>query len=378
MLIERKIQSEIEQNLFKGKIIAIYGARQVGKTTLVNQITSNHKNKKVFYLNCDEPKDREYLTDKTSTELKSLIGDSRLVVIDEAQRIANIGLTLKLIVDNYPSIQVIATGSSSFDLANKISEPLTGRKYEFYLYPFSMAELTQRYSKIELDRLMERQLVYGFYPEIINKPADAEANLREIAKSYLYKDVLQFLEIRNSDLLYRLLQALALQIGNEVSYNELADTLQIDKKTVQRYVSILEQAFVVYRLKPFGRNLRTELRKKQKIYFYDTGIRNALIDNLNPLNLRNDTGSIWENFLISERIKQLHTGFAYSKKFFWRTHQQQEIDYLEEQNGRLSAYEFKWNAKKAKKAAPKIFREAYPEASFKTITPHNYQKFINL
>jgi hypothetical protein len=378
MLIKRNIQPKIEESLFKGKIIAVYGARQVGKTTLVNQIMNNQQDKKVLYLNCDEPKDRTYLTNKTSTELKSFIGDNQLVIVDEAQRVKNIGLTLKLIVDNYPSIQVIATGSSSFELANEISEPLTGRKYEFYLYPFSMAELTQRFSPVEIDRLLERQLVYGFYPEIINKPGDAEINLREIAKSYLYKDVLSFLEIRNSDLLYRLLQALALQIGNEFSYNELAATLQLDKKTVQKYVSILERAFVIYRLKPFGKNLRTELRKKQKVYFYDIGVRNALIDNLNPLSLRNDVGNIWENFLISERIKQDHSCVEYSRRFFWRTHQQQEIDYLEEKNSRLSAFEFKWNTKKAKKAAPKAFRDAYPETPFETITPDNYQAFIGL
>ncbi len=378
MLIKRNIQEKIEEKLFtKGKIIIIYGARQVGKTTLVKQILNNHKNKKTIYLNCDEPTDRMALTNKTSTELKSFLGDNQLVVIDEAQRTENIGITLKLIVDNYPEIQIIATGSSSFDLANKINEPLTGRKYEFYLYPFSAKELKQRFSKIEQDRLIEQRLIYGMYPEVINNPSNAKVNLKEITKSYLYKDVLQFLDIKNSDLLYKLLQVLSLQMGNEVSYDEIANSLDIDKKTVQKYILVLEQLFVIFRINPFHKNLRTELRKKRKIYFYDNGIRNALIENLNPLNIRNDVGSLWENFLISERLKQSYEYFIYKRKYFWRTHQQQEIDYLEEENQNLRAFEFKWSNKK-KKNLPKSFQEAYPNTPFETITPKNYQKFIGL
>jgi uncharacterized protein len=378
MLIKRNIQEKIEEKLFtKGKIIIIYGARQVRKTTLVKQILNNYKNKKTIYLNCDEPTDRVALTNKTSTELKNFLGDNQLVVIDEAQRTENIGIALKLIVDNYPEIQIIATGSSSFDLANKINEPLTGRKYEFYLYPFSAKELKQRFSKIEQDRLIEQRLIYGMYPEIINNPSNAKANLKEITKSYLYKDVLQFLDIKNSDLLYKLLQALSLQVGSEVSYDEIANSLDIDKKTVQKYILVLEQLFVIFRINPFHKNLRTELRKKRKIYFYDNGIRNALIENLNPLNIRNDVGSLWENFLISERLKQSYEYFIYKRKYFWRTHQQQEIDYLEEEDQNLRAFEFKWSNKKNKKL-PKSFQEAYPNTPFETITPKNYQKFIGL
>ncbi len=377
-LLVRTIQKNIENKLFKGKIIIVYGARQTGKTTLVKQILENYRHKKSVYLNCDEPDDRFALTDKTSTELKNFIGDNEIVVIDEAQRVENIGLTLKLLIDNYPDIQIIATGSSSFDLANKINEPLTGRKYTFRLYPFSLQELTQKFNPKEINRLLENYLRFGLYPEIINNPSEAENNLKELANSYLYKDVLQFLGIKKSDIIYKLLQAIALQSGSEVSYNELASILQIDKKTVYHYILILEQSFIIFRLNPFSRNLRTELRKLRKIYFYDVGIRNALISNFNPLNIRNDTGALWENFLISERIKFLENNSHPVKNYFWRTHQQQEIDYLEEKNQKLSAFEFKWNAKKIKKQAPKAFRDTYPNTPFELITPENYLDFVGL
>jgi len=377
MLLKRTIQQNIEKHLFEGKIIIIYGARQVGKTTLVKQILKSQKIENSLYLNCDEPDVRQSITNKTSTELKSLLGNNKLIIIDEAQRVENIGLTLKLIVDNYSEIQIIATGSSSFDLANRIVEPLTGRKYEFYLYPFSINELSQKFtSPFDQNRLLEQEIIFGMYPEIINNSSRASEHLKEITKSYLYKDILQFLEIKNSDLLYQLLQALALQIGNEVSYNELANLLKIDKKTVQRYISILEQAFVIFRVNPFGRNLRTELKKKRKIYFYDTGIRNALIDNLNPIRLRNDIGVLWENFITSERLKHNHNHQHFIHSYFWRTHAQQEIDYLEEKNSRLSAFEFKWGDKKSSQQAPKPFRDAYPNTPFEVITEDNYQKFV--
>ncbi len=376
--LTRTIQKNIENKLFKEKVIIIYGARQAGKTTLVKQILQNYRHKKSLYLNCDEPDDRFALTNKTSTELKSFMGNNEIVVIDEAQRVENIGLTLKLLIDNYPHIQIIATGSSSFDLANKINEPLTGRKYTFKLYPFSLQELIQKFNPREINRTLENYLRFGLYPEIINNPNEAEDNLKELANSYLYKDVLQFLGIKKSDIIYKLLQAIALQNGNEVSYNELANTLQIDKKTVYHYILILEQAFIIFRLTPFSKNLRTELKKLRKIYFYDVGIRNALINNFNPLNIRNDVGALWENFLISERIKFLENNSHSVRNYFWRTHQQQEIDYLEERNQKLSAFEFKWNPRKIKKQAPKPFREAYPNTPFQSITPENYQEFVGL
>lgn len=372
--IKRKIQEKIEKKLFKGKIIIIYGARQVGKTTLIKEIQKKYNNNSI-YLNCDEPDIREALTDKTSTELKSFIGEKKLVFIDEAQRVKNIGISLKLLIDNFPQLQIIATGSSSFELSNSMAEPLTGRKYEFYLYPFSVEELSLAYSDIEIKRLLEKRMIFGMYPEIVKNEIEAGENLSSLAKSYLYKDVLQYQDIKNPEILEKLLQALALQIGNEVSYNELASIVNIDKKTVESYISILEKSFIIFRLNPFSRNLRNELKKLRKIYFWDTGIRNVLINNLNPLNLRNDVGMIWENFLISERLKLNNNNELQRKGYFWRTHQQQEIDYLENEEGKLSGFEIKWN-KKAR--LPKVFKEAYPESLFEIINKDNFFEFVKI
>ncbi len=271
----RTIQSIIEQSMFKGKVIVLYGARQVGKTTLIRSIQENYAHD-ALYLNCDEPDIRSALSDKTSTELGHLLGRKQLILIDEAQRVKNIGLTLKLLVENFPDIQVIATGSSSFDLSNSITEPLTGRKKEFFLYPLSVKERYSQPEGNELQRSLEYHLRFGMYPGVISSDDPAEA-LLEISKSYLYKDLLEFQVVKNPDLLRKLLQALALQIGSEVSYNELGTLLGIDKITVARYISLLEQGFVIFHLSPFSRNLRKELGKQRKIFFYDLGVRNALI-----------------------------------------------------------------------------------------------------
>lgn len=373
-IIKRTIQNSIEEALFGRKIIIIYGARQVGKTTLVKEIQKKHADESV-YLNCDEPDIREALTNKTSTEIKAFLGNKKLVIVDEAQRVKNIGLTLKLIVDNFPSIQIVATGSSSFDLSNKIAEPLTGRKYEFYLYPFSVEELKSLYSGLEVDRILERRIIFGMYPEIAIGGGDALTKLKNIANSFLYKDALQYQNIKNPDILNKLLAALALQIGGEVSYNELADVVGIDKVTVAGYIQILEKAFVVFRLRPFSRNLRNELKKLRKIYFYDTGIRNALINNFNPLNLRTDTGALWENFMISERVKHNSNHNQSRNIYFWRTHQQKEIDYIEEYAGRIKGFEFKW--KKNKFTKPKEFLTAYKNSEIELINRENYQAFLS-
>jgi len=373
VLIRRTIQDAIERSLFKGKAIIIYGARQVGKTTLLMALQHAAAVPSV-YLSCDEPDVRRALAGKTSTELKMLIGANKLVLIDEAQRVAAIGLTIKLLTDTAPEVQVIATGSSAFELSSRIEEPLTGRKREFRLYPFSLTELGQLYSPLEVGRLVERCLIYGLYPEAINAPETAEAALREIAGSYLYKDVLAFQQIRNAEALERLVQSVALQIGGEVSYNELAQQVGIDKKTIASYLRILEQAFIIFRLGSFSRNLRTELKRSRKIYFVDAGIRNAVINNLNPPELRGDVGGLWESFVIAERMKRNHNRQSFPNTYFWRSHQGQEIDYLEELNGELRGYEIKWCEKRMK--VPASFRAAYPDCPVTLINRENVAGFV--
>lgn len=375
IIIKRKIQNLVEKSLFKGKIVIIYGARQVGKTTMVKEILKKYPNDSV-YLNCDEPDIRSAFSEKTSTEIKAYLGNKKLVVLDEAQRIKNIGITLKLIADNFPEIQVITTGSSSFDLSNKIIEPLTGRKFEFYLYPFSLEELSSIYSGMEIDRIIEQRMIFGMYPEIIFSGPNAEDKLKNISKSYLFKDILQFQNIKNPEAIEKLLQALALQIGSEVSYNELAGMIGIDKNTVASYIQILEQAFIIFRLSPFSRNLRNELKKLRKVYFFDTGLRNALINNLNPVELRQDAGALWENFVISERLKYNENNSSDKNIYFWRTREGREIDYLEDSGGKISSFEIKWGKAKLKKQ--KIFLEAYPKSSLELINRENYKGFLGL
>ncbi|MCG2686606.1 ATP-binding protein [Candidatus Parcubacteria bacterium] len=374
-MIPRTIQKNIEKSLFKGKIVVIYGARQVGKTTLVQEIIKKYPND-ANYFNCDETDVRQALADKTSTELKSFLGNKKLIILDEAQRVINIGLTLKLMIDNFPQIQIIATGSSSFELSNKVVEPLTGRKYEFYLYPFSVAELKGFYSDLEINRLLEQRIIFGMYPEIVTSNDEIKNKLKILAGSYLYKDILVFDKIKHSEAINKLLQGLALQIGNEVSYNELAQTAGINKKTVETYMQILEKAFIIFRLNPFSRNLRNELKKLRKVYFYDIGIRNALINNFNSLNLRQDVGALWENFMISERMKYNQNNNKNANIYFWRTQDGKEIDYLEDTSGKLTGFEFKWG--KDKLRTPKIFLETYTGAKVELINKENYQRFVGL
>jgi len=372
-VIRRTIQDVIEQSLFKGKAIIVYGARQVGKTTLLKEIRQGYDGQSV-YLNCDEPDIRLGLANKTSTELKMLVGAARLVLIDEAQRVSNIGLTLKLFIDTFPEIQVIASGSSSFELSNRIVEPLTGRKREFRLYPFSLAELGQLYSPQEIRRLTERFMIHGLYPAVINAPEQAGDTLRELSRSYLYKDILAFQQIRNPDALERLVQALALQAGGEVSYNELAGHIGLDKKTVESYLRIMEQSFIIFRLGSFSRNLRNELKKSRKIFFMDTGMRNAVINNLNPPALRSDVGGLWENFVIAERMKSNHNQGRFPNTWFWRSHQQQEVDYLEEEGGALTGFEIKWREKRLR--VPSTFAAAYPQCPVTLVNSDNLMDFL--
>lgn len=373
MLIKRFIQPQIEKSLFIGKVVVICGARQVGKTTLVKEIGQKYGD--YSYFSCDEPDVVTALSGRTSTELIDFLGSKRLIIIDEAQRVPNIGLTLKLLADNFPKTQFVATGSSSFDLANEISEPLTGRKRVFHLFPVSMGELAGTASQTEAGRLLEKRLIFGLYPEVISSKTDALAALKEIATSYLYKDIFKFEEIKNQDVVADLVKALALQIGGEVSYNELSKLLGIDRKTVRKYVSILERAFVIFRARPWHRNKRTELGKLRKIYFYDNGLRNMLINNLNPLNLRTDVGALWENFMMSEIIKAKSFRNEESDIHFWRTYARQEVDYIEELSGEMIALEFKWS-KDARFKIPKIFSSLYPGVPIKVISPANFWKAI--
>ena len=304
------------------------------------------------------------------------MGNYKIVIIDEAQRINDIGVKLKLITDELKHIQLIATGSSSFELANQINEPLTGRKFEYQLYPISFTELVNNSNLLEELKMLNHRLIYGSYPDVINNAGNEKEILQQLVSSYLYKDILEWNRIKKSDKIIKLLQAIAFQVGNQVSYNELAQTVGLNNETIESYINLLEQTFVIFRLNSFSRNLRNELKKSHKIYFYDNGVRNALIANYNPVSLRNDVGALWENYLISERIKYCEYNKIYSNKYFWRTHSGQEIDYIEEREGKLFAYEFKWNKKKKVKV-PAAFEKAYNNSSFEVINPDNYEIFIN-
>jgi predicted AAA+ superfamily ATPase len=372
-MINREISNQIMSDFNKGKVIVILGARQVGKTTLLQNLVKDQDN--LLMLNCDNYDDRADLENKTSTELKNLIGNNKIVIIDEAQRVKNIGLTLKIIADMKLPIQVLVTGSSSLEIASEIYETATGRLYEYHLFPLSLRELSEFHSLREEKRMLESRMVYGLYPEIVNNYSDAKRLLTNLANNYLYKDLFEFKGIKKPEILHKLIRSLALQLGNEVSYNELAQTLGIDKITVENYINLLEKCFVIFRLSSYSRNVRNEIRKGKKIYFYDNGIRNALISNFAPLELRNDTGALWENLMISERVKHNAYNRNYAQLFFWRTQQQQEIDLIEEQGGIITAYEFKWNERK-RAALPSIFQKNYPNTEFKVINRDNYMEFL--
>ncbi|MBW2558255.1 MAG: ATP-binding protein [Deltaproteobacteria bacterium] len=373
-MIPRTLEKSILKRFHKGKIILVLGARQVGKTTLVNHI-AELSDLSTLYLNGDEVDIREMLSDTTSTQLKALVGHHSLVIIDEAQRIVNIGVTLKLMADNLKNVQVLVTGSSSLELANKINEPLTGRKFEYLLFPISFQKMSEYTSLLEEKRMLEHRMIYGAYPEVVTQAGDEREILNLLAGSYLYKDLFAREQIKKPALLEKLIQALALQMGSEVSYREVGQLIGADNETVERYVDLLEKTFVVFRLTALSRNLRNELKKSRKIYFYDNGIRNAVIKNFNPLALRQDTGVLWENFLIAERMKANHYAGRHVNRWFWRTHAQQKIDYIEEYDGRLNAFEFKWNPKKNARF-PKTFLNAYPGSETAVITPKNFSDFV--
>lgn len=373
-MIERILFETLKNKLKNGKAIILTGPRQVGKTTLLKKIQENFEGSSIW-LNCDEPDIRQQLTNVTSTQLRILIGKADLVLIDAAQRVKNTGLTLKLLVDNFPEKKVIVTGSSALELSNEIKEPLTGRKFEFNLLPFSTEELVNNFSTLEEKRLLEHRLIYGQYPEVILNEGDEESILRNICDSYLYKDVFSYQDVRKAEVISSLLEALALQMGSEVSYHELAQLLKIDQATVARYIDLLEKSFVVFRLRALSRNVRNEIAKSRKIYFYDNGIRNALIRNYQPLGLRSDKGALWENYLVNERIKFLKYHQRQVNQYFWRTNQQQEIDYIEEENGAFSVYEFKFSPN-AKGRFSQTFLQNYNVAKTATVHTENYFDFV--
>ena len=347
------------------------------KTTLLkNMLESVSSEKKVQFWNCDESDVRQFLSEANSAKLKSFVGNSDFIVIDEAQRVKDIGLTIKLLHDSFPNVQLAVTGSSSLDLSNSINEPLTGRKFEYNLFPFSTNELVNHTSMLEEMRLLKNRLVYGFYPDVVNNPGEEKEILTNIVNSYLYKDVFEFQDIRKSSVIEKLVQALALQVGSEVSFNELGNLLGIDTVTVQRYVDLLEKAYVIFHIRSFSRNVRNELKKSIKIYFYDNGVRNSVISNFSPVELRSDIGALWENFLISERIKNNAYHNKHAKYYFWRTTQKQEIDFIEEVDQNLFAYEFKYNPKKANSKCPLTFSNNYPNVPFDVITSENYMDFV--
>lgn len=374
MQFERTIYQTITDNLFKGKVIVIYGARRVGKTTLSMQLIENQASAR--YINCELLQNKTALETTNTELLRSFIGKANLVVLDEAQQINNIGMILKVLVDTFPDIQFIATGSSSFELGQKISEPLTGRSRIFYLSPLSIEELNQHFDFITIKARFETILRFGTYPEVFNK-ADSEAieELNNIASNYLYKDVLIFERLKRSDLLINLLRAIALQLGNELSYSELSRLLGENIHTIKRYLELLEKAFVIFRLPSLSRNPRNEIAKGQKIYFYDLGIRNSLIQNYNSLNLRNDTGGLWENFCILERMKYNNNHRQFINSYFWRTYDQKEIDYIEEKGGKFYAFEFKYNPQKTQ-VMPREFKKNYPESEYSVITAENFWNFV--
>ena len=372
--IQRQLQQTIEDRLFQGKAIILIGARQVGKSTLFHQITANKE--QVLTLNCDDPEARNLLENANLSELRQLLADNRIVLVDEAQRLTKAGLTLKLITDHFPNVQLLVTGSSSFLLQGALNEPLTGRKYEYRLFPFSTQEIYHTKGLMQVKQTLESRLIYGSYPDVMNHSSDAREILMNLSGSYMYQDLLSMEGIRKPVILEKLLVALALQVSNEVSYNELAQTIGTDSKTVEKYVDLLEKCYIVFRLSALSRNLRTELKKGKKIYFYDNGIRNALIQNLNPLVVRNDTGALWENFFISERIKYNHYNGRYANCYFWRTTQQQEIDYIEEADGSFYAFEMKWNPKKSSNHFPTAFTRNYPVKATNIVTPENYLDWL--
>ena len=369
-MIERYLEKQLLDALEEGLVVILYGARQVGKTTLANKILSRFDNG--LYLDCDDPAVIVRLRNQSLASLRKLIGSANLIVIDEAQRIENIGLTAKLIHDNLPEKKLLLTGSSSLDLANKIKEPLTGRSREILLYPLSLSELTDNI--VKSDGFMQRLLIYGGYPELWGLREDVAARkARELANRYLYRDAFAFGTIYDQTIIDNLLRLLAYQVGSEVSYNELAGSLEVSKNTIMRYIDLLEKAFIIFRLPQFRKNQRVQIGRLRKIYFYDLGVRNALIDDFKPVELRGDIGALWENFIIIERLKKHQKAEEYIRSYYWRSRDKQEVDLIEEMATKYQAFECKW--KKAARISIS-FKNQYPDMPVTVITKDNYWDYI--
>jgi len=370
-MYSRYIRERIEKRIGSGKAIVIIGPRQVGKTTLIESILEA---KDYLLLDGDDPKTRTLLTAPNTEEIRTILGKYKFVFIDEAQRINGIGLTMKIITDRFKDVQLFTSGSSSFDLTNKINEPLTGRKWEYQLFPISWEEFENYHGYLNAEQQLENRLLYGFYPDVLNNTGDEISVLRNLVNSYLYKDILSYSDMRKPEVLEKLVQALALQVGSEVNYSELAQIVNVDKNTISKYIDILQKGYIIFKLSSFSRNVRNEIKTNKKIYFYDNGVRNMVIGNFNPLDLRTDKGALWENFLISERIKQIEYKQSLARTYFWRTKQQQEVDFVEENNGKIYGYEFKWN-KKSNSKLPKTFTDTY-SAQTNVIDKENFREFV--
>jgi len=374
---KRNIEPNVRKWLFKGKIVVFYGARQVGKTTFSKYLLDLYKDQKnTAYFNCEDPFVQNALIGRSAVEMKTFLGDAEMIVFDEAQSVLNIGMVLKILHDAYPDLQIIATGSSSFDLANKINEPLTGRSIEFQIYPLSILELSDFRSNSDLILSLPSYLKYGLYPEIVsNDESSSRERIMSIARNYLFKDILNFEGIKDSNLVYKILKALAYQLGGEVSFTKLASLVKSNMHTVERYISILEKSFIIFSLPAFSNNHRKEIKKSRKFYFYDLGIRNALIENFTDIDLRSDRGGMWENFFILEMMKNNDNLRDFYSFYFWRTYDQQEIDLIMKKDETLKSFELKWSANNKVKL-PLFFEKTYPEAEFNFVNKENFLKFL--
>ncbi|MBW6500758.1 MAG: ATP-binding protein [Bacteroidales bacterium] len=370
-MYKRSLRKIIETRIDSGKAIIVTGPRQVGKTTLIESVLEGMD---YLLLDGDDPKTRALLTKPNTEQIRRILGKNKYVFIDEAQRIEGIGLTMKIITDRFRDVRLFASGSSSFDLSNSINEPLTGRKWEYRLFPVSWEEFENHHGYLYAEKQLENRLLYGFYPDVLNNPGDEVSILKNLVNSYLYRDILSYADIRKPEVLDKLVQALALQVGNEVNYTELAQTVNADKNTVTKYIDILQKGYIIFKLGSFSRNLRNEIKVNSKIYFYDIGVRNMVIGNFNQPDLRTDKGALWENFLISERVKQMEYRQSLSRIYFWRTKQQQEVDFVEESAGNITGYEFKWHAKPGLRL-PRTFTTTY-NAESRVIDKENFREFV--